>query len=314
MQWTVKGLLPKKGLVVIYGESGSGKSFLTMDLACTIAAEIPKWFGAKVKSVPIAYVALEGESGIGQRMKAWQMHNHRQASSNIRFKLGNFTLLESSHVLTLAADITKALGPSAVVIVDTLNQSAPGADENSSVDMGRIISNAKILADAVDGLVILVHHAGKDKSKGIRGHSSLHAATDAVIEVLNTAAGRAWRVTKVKDGELGVAHGFELEPYVVGKDEDGDDQVSCAVKRTLLRSGKAKPPGGRNQKAALAAIAALKPALAEGVPYEDAKRCVADLLNCEASRRNAKAKETIDSLIESRHIEMEGGLIYLHEQ
>jgi hypothetical protein len=134
-----------------------------------------------------------------------------------------------------------------------------------------------------------------------------------VIEVLNTPAGRLWRVTKVKDGELGVPHGFELVPYVVGKDEDGDDQVSCAVKQTLLRAAKVKPPSGRNQKAALAALAALPAGREDGILYEDAKRCVAGLLSCESSRRNAKAKETIDSLIESGHIEMEGGLVYLHE-
>ena len=32
VQWIVKGVLPSEGLVAIYGPSGSGKSFLVLDL------------------------------------------------------------------------------------------------------------------------------------------------------------------------------------------------------------------------------------------------------------------------------------------
>ena len=49
--------------------------------------------------------------------------------------------------------------------------------------MGQIIAAAKELQTFVGGLVVLVHHTGKDASKGLRGHSSLQAALDAAIEV-----------------------------------------------------------------------------------------------------------------------------------
>lgn len=37
MQWLIRGLLPKTGLAALYGPSGSGKSFLMLDIACAIA-------------------------------------------------------------------------------------------------------------------------------------------------------------------------------------------------------------------------------------------------------------------------------------
>jgi hypothetical protein len=70
-----------------------------------------------------------------------------------------------------------------VLCLDTLNRAAPTADENSSRDMGEILEAAKRLQAATGGLVVLVHHTGKDSSRGLRGHSSLFAAMDAAVEV-----------------------------------------------------------------------------------------------------------------------------------
>lgn len=78
-------------------------------------------------------------------------------------------------------------------------------------------------------MVLLVHHAGKDTSKGARGWSGLRAAADAELEVQRTPAGRLLRITKQKDGEDSGAWGFDLQTVVVGVDEDGDEVASCVV-------------------------------------------------------------------------------------
>jgi putative DNA primase/helicase len=152
-----------------------------------------------VKPAPVAYVALEGRGGVSKRIKAWEKHNQQAVAGRVRFLLSDFSILVAEGVDKLAAEIVMALGPGAVVVVDTLNQSAPGADENASADMSRVLSNAKRLAERVQGLVLLVHHAGKDRTRGMRGHSSLFAAMDAVIEVTTAPAGRSWIVAKSKD-------------------------------------------------------------------------------------------------------------------
>jgi RecA/RadA recombinase len=286
--YRVRGLLPAQGVAAIYGEAGSGKSFLAMDLCFSIAAGHPDWFDMEVKSAPVAYIALEGRSGVSKRLKAWEMHNQQPVAGSVRFLLSDFSLLDEKEVKKLAAEIIKSLGAGAVVIVDTLNQSAPGADENTSKDMGLILTNAKHLAEWVEGLVILVHHAGKDKTRGMRGHSSLFAAMDAVVEVTISPTGRSWVAAKAKDDEGGISRDFELVRYVVDIDADGLDVTSCAVRRVAnlpLPVVNAKRLSGRHQIAAMAKLRGLLTSNPNGISHKDAVAEVAAVLRCPAGDR-----------------------------
>ena len=52
LQWLVRGVLPAQGLACIFGASGSGKSFLALDLCAAIAAGVD-WFGFRVTAAPV---------------------------------------------------------------------------------------------------------------------------------------------------------------------------------------------------------------------------------------------------------------------
>lgn len=312
VRWRIAGVLPERGLAAIYGVPGCGKTFLALDLAGAIASGKSLWFVAKVRQGPVVYVGLEGEGGIRQRVSAWEMQNGEQLPGAFRVVLGGFTLMDAADAEALAAAIFPTVGPGAVVVIDTLNQAAPGADENSSTDMGRIIANAKALASAVEGIVILVHHAGKDASRGPRGHSSLLAAMDAVIEVSNGAAGRAWTLVKSKDGESGIARGFELAAQIVDQDEGGANITSCAIKpRLMLMQKPQKGLTGKNQCGAHEALTILAASHPTGIPMELGIKAVAGSLQCPEGRRTTRAKETINSLVESGHLRQDEGGIFL---
>lgn len=64
--------------------------------------------------------------------------------------------------------------------------------------------------------MLLVHHTGKEAGRGMRGHSSLLAAMDCVIEVKRKGDEREWHVVKSKDGEDGASHPFKLESSAPG--------------------------------------------------------------------------------------------------
>ena len=87
--------------------------------------------------------------------------------------------------------------------------------------MGLILAGMKRLQEITGGLVIIVHHTGKDASKGLRGHSSLAAALDGAIEVERTQTSRSWSAAKVKDGEDGKQRAFKLHVVDLGRDGDG---------------------------------------------------------------------------------------------
>jgi hypothetical protein len=310
--YVVRGLLPARGLTAIYGEPGSGKSFLAIDLAHAIAMGRADWFGFPIRKSPVAYVALEGQGGIRKRMDAVEMHTNVACDEQLRFWCRDLQLLDDKGPDPLAAEIIKTLGTGAVVIIDTLNQASPGADENTSQDMGKIISAAKRLADVVGGLVIFVHHAGKNRSLGLRGHSSLNAAMDAVIEVVKEPAGRNWRVTKAKDDNGDVVRDFELVPYTVGQDSFGPI-TSCAVQQTAHVGTLRKTPiTGKNQKAVMAELHRLLPQPGQAIDYQSALRQASTALPANGKKRD-RAKEAIESLIRGGHLSLADGGLCLAE-
>jgi hypothetical protein len=299
--YVVRGLLPVQGLVAIYGEPGSGKSFLALDLAHAVAKGRPSWFGFPVQQTPVAYVALEGQTGMAKRVAAVEKHTGQPCDSRMRFWCREFQLLSDESVQFLAVQILATIGSGAIVIIDTLNQASPGADENSPQDMGRIIANAKRVAALVGGLVVLVHHAGKNRSLGLRGHSSLLAAMDAVIEVLRETAGRKWRVAKAKDDSGDISRDFELVTHDVGQDAYGPIR-SCAVLQTAHASVIAKAPvRGRHQKPALGELRRLLTSPGQVMDYKTAISHVAGVLVAKGKERD-RAKEAIDALFRGGHL------------
>lgn len=304
LAWRVRGVLPAVGLAALYGPSASGKSFLAFDMAAAIA-EGQRWFDCRVEAAPVVYAALEGEAGFKLRAQAWETSRGRALPDGLRMMLQPFKLTDGQDVLDLAAVVPAG----AVVVLDTLNRSAPTADENSSRDMGEILEAAKTLQTLTRGLVLLVHHTGKNAAAGLRGHSSLFAAMDAAIEVSRDGERREWRVAKSKDGQDGTAHPFKLQVETLGVEETGEAITSCVVLRdTAAQDVRAvKLPQGGNQKIVLTALRTMfkdgttgkagAPALAKCVELEAAVTFAASALLVAPDRKAERAREAITGLV-----------------
>lgn len=238
IKWRIKGVIPERGIAAIFGPSGSGKSFLVVDMAINIAKGAD-WFGYRTKPCPVTYVCLEGEAGLSVRLAAFRTKG--SIPKGIEFIDQPVNLLAANDLRDLVQAIRANQMSEGIVIIDTLNRAVPGMDENSSVDMGHAINACKLIQQGVGGLVLLVHHSGKDATKGMRGHSSLHAALDAAIEVKRSGDDREWSVAKAKDGADGKAHPFKLEVVDMGEDEDGDAITSCVIRPSAGAGVKAKP-------------------------------------------------------------------------
>lgn len=274
-QWRMKGTLPAAGIAAIFGPSGSGKSFLALDMAFAIA-EGAEWFGIRASASPVAYVNLESSGGLKLRLTAWQMDRKCPIPDGVRF------VIEPFHILEDTESLVAGIAARSVVFVDTLNAATSGLDENSSRDMGLILEAAKKLQRLTGGLVVLVHHTGKDASKGLRGHSSLLAALDAVIEVGRNGDARYWRMSKSKESEDGKRRGFRLKPIGLGYDEDGEPETSCVVEpdNTPVQEEKTLTP---SLKYALESL--------EAALNEDGGNSV----HVEAWRKHCYAKSTADT-------------------
>lgn len=309
--WRLKGVLPQTGLAAIFGPSGSGKSFLSLDMSACIA-EGGDWFGIKTAACDVTYIQLEGEAGLRNRLTAWEKAHGRPLPPRLRFIIQPFQLTNG---LDLEA-ILEVLPKGGVVFIDTLNRAAPTADENTSKDMGFILEAAKRLSREMDSLVIVVHHTGKDVVRGMRGHSSLFAALDGAIEVSRDATGRrAWSIAKSKDGGDDKTVRFTLRTHILGQDADGDDITSCTVEPDASAIFVNKQPQGKSQKAALATLKReLLNSQVQGkchsgantacLRVHDALIAVANTLTTEAAnKRKNRAKTIIDGLIAGGFLE-----------
>lgn len=233
LPWIIKGVLPQAGLAVVYGASGSGKSFAVLDMGMAIARGLP-WRGKKTKQGRVAYIAAEGADGFRKRIAAYAQHQGVDLAGVPMTVLNAApNLLEKQDAVDLAKGV-KASGGADVIIIDTLAQTTPGANENAGEDMGKALGYCKRIHEVTGALVLLIHHSGKDATKGARGWSGVRAACDAELEVVRSEAGRALRLTKNKDGEDGLEWGFDLEVVQIGVDEDLEPITSCVVIETVM--------------------------------------------------------------------------------
>lgn len=318
LKWRIRGVLPADGLAGLYGPSASGKSFLALDAACAIASG-QRWFDCRVEAAPVVYACLEGEAGLKLRAQAWEAHKGRALPDDLHMVLQPFKLTSPQDVDDLAAVVPAG----AVVFIDTLNRAAPLSDENSSRDMGEILEAAKRLQTLTAGLVVLIHHTGKNTAAGLRGHSSLFAALDAAVEVSRDGDRRDWKCAKSKDGADGDAHPFTLQVETLGTDEHGDAVTSCVVVVDHApQEIRAKLSGGSNQRLILDALRPLfktgqtgkpgAPPLRPCIELDAALTIAASrLLTVEEKRKPERAKRAIQDLVAKGLIGFNEGWLWL---
>lgn len=225
--YLIKGVLPKATLGVLFGESGSGKSFITLDMCIAIAMGA-SWRGNRTTQGRVVYIVAEGAGGFRNRLIAFAKH-HNLDPSTIPLDIIDAApnLLAKEDAIEVAKAIKHSGANPSLVVVDTLAQAMAGANENASEDLGKAIAHCKGIHIATSAMVLLVHHAGKDSSKGARGWSGLRAAADVELEVTRNPMGRSLRTTKQKDGADFQEWGFDLEVVPIGEDQDGDIVTSC---------------------------------------------------------------------------------------
>jgi hypothetical protein len=224
VEWLIQDVLPRRGFSALFGPPGSFKSFVALDIAHSVATGTA-WMGKEV-SVPgaVLYICGEGHGGVGARIRACRLHHKTEPGAKvyvIRHQLNLRSSKEDIQQLHLA--ITNLVQREEIrfelVIVDTLARAFGGGNENDSSDMGAFISSLSKIQRLLDCALQIVHHVGKDITKGLRGHSSLLGALDTELELQrldsalqdNQYAGSGnITITKQKDGSDGAKYGFRM--------------------------------------------------------------------------------------------------------
>ena len=248
VRWIIENVLPEKGFAALYGPPGSYKSFIALDIAEAVATG-RQWMGNQVTNPGgVLYIAGEGHGGIGARIKACKINHQTQDGAeiyviryqlNLRSSADDFNLLMES-----IDDLIERTGIELrLVQIDTLARAFGGGNENDSQDMGAFIHNAGRLQRKLDCALMVLHHSGKDATKGLRGHSSLLGAVDTQLELQKLVtddlkegvAGQGiLTISKQKDGQDNLKFGFEMVQININQGKESglglDENVSLAVR------------------------------------------------------------------------------------
>jgi hypothetical protein len=260
--WLIDGLLPARGLACIVGPPKSGKSFLTSDMLCSVARGAP-YAGRETLPGPVIYLTGEGVSGFKRRLVAMRRHLGIEGQRVPFFMIENVPDLgsETTDLPQLLAELDAFLaracpeGPRAIAL-DTLARCMGEADENSARDMGRFVNRCAAIERHFGCVVVVVHHVGKDPSRGGRGSNSLNGAADVTMLVEKTEACSKVRIEEMKDGREGQEWTFRLVPYDLSATFDDGcaalpqpvENATCVVE-ILSEPGKAQPRATNKAKA-----------------------------------------------------------------
>lgn len=230
--WLVAGFIPKTSVGVMYGQSGARKSFIAIDISCAIATG-SLWNNQKTRSGAVVYVAAEGQMGISKRVRAWEIVTGKQVDQ--LYTLGQAVVMSDAtaqiNLIHAIQEIEKDNDIKVeLIILDTLARNFSG-DENNPDAMGKFVRGCDFVKTSTDASVLAIHHSGKDKSKGGRGHSSLHGAVDFEFQVSHDSKTGLTTLsnTKMKDAEEADDVIFDFQTVKLGiTSEDGEPITSLA--------------------------------------------------------------------------------------
>ena len=248
VEFLVDQLLPERAFCMMYGAPGTGKSFLAIDMALSVAHGT-EWQGFDTKQGSVLYIAGEGVGGFGKRWKAWSKHKGITDKAPLFVLPLAVNFMDEGEIVRLLHTIDSLDQTFAMVVVDTVHRSMHGAEENSAAEMAKFIDACDTIQRHTGGTMLAVHHAGKSTAQGARGSNSLLGAVNTSLMVGKVDTQVQLNVEKQKDAEPiedGLAFNMLTVPVSIS-------ETSVVLERSdekpKKRQEKAWRPSGNSKRA-----------------------------------------------------------------
>jgi hypothetical protein len=209
----IDGVLDRHTIFVIAGRDQTYKSFLAIDwLACMATGKA--WMGHETERTKSLLVLGEGAWGLDSRFSAWEYAWGEKIEDDwlhVRRAPVNLFKQAAAFADLLARIREERYG---VVVFDTLQRNAAGADQNSARDAGTIIESLDAVRQTTGGAAGFVAHTDKGDND-TRGSSAFEDDADIVWRTKRDEDEQTITVklAKRKDGPDGLT--FELRPKPV---------------------------------------------------------------------------------------------------
>lgn len=229
----IQNIMARRTFAMLYGDSNSGKTFLAIDMACHIAIG-RDWMGAKIEQGMVVYLASESPQSVINRIIAFQRHHEVMIPNFLVVQVPiNFHANDGDAIKIIEMirhEETKRNIKCELIVGDTLARMASGANENSGEDMGPVMDRFDLLMNSVNATILLIHHSGKDSSRGSRGWSGLRAHIDTEIEVSEKDDIKKASITKQRAlPSKGMDIYFKLDVIELGIGKWNTPATTCIV-------------------------------------------------------------------------------------
>jgi len=205
--WLVEDLIPEGEVAAMYGLPGSFKSFVALELAGCVS-QGRSFAGRATRQGRVLYLVAEGVGGMRDRLdvlaREGRLDPANVAVVDMGCQIGN-----SDQRKALAAALGRREFFPDLIIVDTLARHAIGVRENDNGEMGAWIAEVEELVRQFRCTALVVHHCGRDESRGMRGATALLGAVATVLKCSKSGGKATITCEKQKDADEAAAFSFQ---------------------------------------------------------------------------------------------------------
>jgi hypothetical protein len=232
----VQGLLYFDDVSLFFGPSSAGKSAFMIDLACRVAAG-QMLHGRNVLRGLVIYVAAEAGASCLSRIMAWKLHYKLEDADlplvvvPVAIDLSQLDKVDVAALVALIKVEATTYGePPVLVVIDTVRDVLAGGDEDKAAVISELIKVGRHIGQQLGGAhVALIHHIGKDATRGPRGTYVFMASPDVRASFERIEDVTRVETEKVRDGQTGVFCGFRCLPVDMGITDEWGAPITRVV-------------------------------------------------------------------------------------
>lgn len=232
-------LTDSPSVCMLYGPPATGKTFVVLDMAFSIASGQKEWHGYEIdKREKVLYLTKEGRDGLAARKDAW-LKSHKLTRNDIEgyYYTSNekgiqgFKLKTEDDVTTLQNDILSKMKNVGLILFDTFSLFFGGDNENDNTQVETFLSLCNQLAINLKCKVFVIHHARKDEVT-FRGASTLQGNVSLMLTIHRSENSKGIYVQKNKDGkDEYYLLKYKIMPLTVAHDQKGRPIESCYIEK-----------------------------------------------------------------------------------
>jgi AAA domain len=228
----IAGVLEAGSVSMLYGVSGTGKTFTGLDLALSISHGIP-WQGRAVQQGTTWYINTEGKRGLKKRLQAWYKEHETLEPPLDAFKIIPWPLDLRVYTQELIETINEQEAPPTLIVVDNFSMCTPGIDQNKQEQVAPVLHLMNTIAADYNCHLLIIHHT--NKTGDVNGTMAFRNHVDTMIELVkeDTADRESpilFRCMKARDTEPFRDIRTELKPVLLSINPETREMVtSCVV-------------------------------------------------------------------------------------